>query len=653
MTRPNPMLRRRAVALAAASVCALLAATPAQAWRSTSEDGTEIDFNTTLSFGLQWRLQKPGSLAIGNDNGGKVPTGAPLGSQMNGPGNDAAANPDFNVLNGDDGNLNYRQHDLVSSALKGTHEFGMKTTTGWRALARATWVVDPAANKTRRTDLSDDAKRIAVRNATLLDAWVSKDFNWLDDRKATVRLGNQVLSWGEDIFIVGGINSINAFDLRKLHTPGTQVKEILRPAPMLSLSTGLTSTMSAEAYYQIAWNAFRFDPVGTFFSTGDVVGAGQRPAYIPTSVLGCAPACGDIGGGIQPGVNVVAFEADKKPPRGGQYGLALRVKPKGMDAEFGFYYERYHDKLPFTTLFTDPTYLKYNVASIGYYNEYGRDKDLLGASFNTKVGPVAVGGEISYRPRDSVAVDGSVPFSGAYSIFEPANVDKNGRITVRGYREERKIQAHLTGLYFTEVNSPMGALVRALGAAEGTVLAEAAVTHYPRPAAGLGALPDLPVLRQPDQDLDGLRAGVRPELPARLGQRLEPDPVDRVHPRRQGHLAQHAALCRRPQVAVHRRAVRQQQCLARAAGLHRLLRRRSDQHAARPGQRGDEPGLQLLTARSEPHVAFPFRLGGRAPGLRPPRHGVAGDGPAHGGDGAVRLAPAHVGRLRQAVAAGP
>ena len=50
---------------------------------------------------------------------------------------------------------------------------------------------------------------------------------------------------------------------------------------------------------------------------------------------------------------------------------------------------------------------------------------------------------------------------------------------MRGYVEEKKIQAHLTGLYFTEVNSPMGALVKALGAAEGTLLAEIAVTHYP------------------------------------------------------------------------------------------------------------------------------------------------------------------------------
>lgn len=475
-------MKKSAIAIA---VAAALTSLQAQAVRSVTDSGTEIDFSSTVSFGLQVRTSKRSPTTFGNDNGAAVPTGATLGSQINGPGNDGAANPDFNFLNGDDGNLNYNRGDIVSAALKGTHEFGLKTPDGWRALVRGTWVGDFKAGDTRRTPLSDEAKRIATRNVTLLDAWVSKDLKLIDERTATVRLGNQVISWGEDIFIIGGINQINAFDLRKLHTPGTQVKEILRPAPMLSINAGISDTVSAEAYYQFKWNAFRFDPVGTFFSGADVVGAGQRPAYIPTSSLsafglcGAPTPCGDNGSGIQNGINVVPFEDDKRPPSGQQFGLAMRFKPKGMDAEFALYYERYHDKLPFTTLFTDPTYSAYNVANIGYYNEYGKNKNLFGASFNTKLGPVAVGGELSYRPKDSVAIDGSVPLAGRWSIFEAANADANGRITVRGYTEEKKFQAHLTGLYFTEVNSPAGALVKALGAAEGTLLAELAVTHYP------------------------------------------------------------------------------------------------------------------------------------------------------------------------------
>jgi hypothetical protein len=458
----------------------------AHAVRTTTEGGTEIDFSSTISLGMQVRLGKPLRDTVGNDNGGNVPTSAAVGARLNGPGFEGFANPDFNFLNGDDGNLNYKRGDITSLALKGTHDFGLKTTDGWRALARGTWVGDFKAGDTRRTELSSDAKKIAVRNFTMLDAWVSKDFKVFDQRNATLRVGNQVLSWGEDIFIIGGINSINALDLRKIHTPGTQVKEILRPAPIASLNMGLTDTLSAEAYYQWKWNAFRFDPVGTFFSGADIVGAGQRPAYIPSSLLTaagvCLPPtpCGDIGAGIQPGINVVGFEADKLPPKGKQFGLSMRLKPKGADTEYALYFERYHDKLPFTTLFTDPAYLAQNALGIGYYNEYGKDKNLFGASFNTKAGPVAIGGELSYRPRDSVAIDPSIVDVGhPFTIFQPDFVPVT-RKAVRGYVEEKKFQAHLTALYFTEVNSPMGALVKALGAAEGTLLAEVAVTHYPK-----------------------------------------------------------------------------------------------------------------------------------------------------------------------------
>jgi Protein of unknown function (DUF1302) len=228
--------------------------------------------------------------------------------------------------------------------------------------------------------------------------------------------------------------------------------------------------------------------VGTFFSGADVVGAGQRPAFIPSSVLGQAPGTvGDIGSGIQERTNVVPFESDRLPPKGKQFGLSMRWKPKGADTEYALYYERYHDKLPFTTLFTDPALVTRNVATIGYYNEYGKDKNLFGASFNTKLGPVAVGGELSYRPRDSVAIDGSVPLAGPYSIFGEGFGTR--RVTVRGYTEEKKIQAHLTALYFTEVNSPMGQMVKALGAAEGTLLAEVAVTRYP--SLKIGTVPYL------------------------------------------------------------------------------------------------------------------------------------------------------------------
>jgi hypothetical protein len=489
MIKKNQSFRMRRAAAAATTLCGvagLLASGPAAAARFVTDGGMEVDFGSTISYGLQVRALNPARDNIGNDNGGNVPTSGAIGARINGDG--ATSNPDFNFLNGDDGNLNSKKGSVVSAALKGTHELGLKWGDGWKALTRASWVIDSQVDKTRALPLSSDAKDLAAHNLTLLDMWLSKDFKLIGEQPATLKFGNQVVSWGEDIFIPGGINSINALDLRKYHTPGTQLKEVFRPAPMLYLNTGLTDALNLEAYYQFDWNGFQFDPVGTYFSNADVVGKGQRAAYIPSSSLGLpAGSVGDRGALIANGTNVIPFEADKKPPNSGQFGIALRGKPKSIDAEFALYYMRYHDKLPFTALFTDPAMAAFNVANIGYRNEYGKDKDLFGASFNTKVGSVAVGGELSYRPRDSVAIDPSVPLTGAYSIFDSTTrgptktIDPaTNRTTVAGFVEEQKWQAHLTGFYFIEVSSLLGSAMKGLGAAEGYMLAEAAITHYPK-----------------------------------------------------------------------------------------------------------------------------------------------------------------------------
>ena len=54
-----------------------------------------------------------------------------------------------------------------------------------------------------------------------------------------MRAGNQVISWGESLFLPGGLNSTNAIDIMRLSQPGTQLKEVFLPAPMISFASGL------------------------------------------------------------------------------------------------------------------------------------------------------------------------------------------------------------------------------------------------------------------------------------------------------------------------------------------------------------------------------------------------------------------------------
>jgi hypothetical protein len=456
---------------------------------SFETDDVKGSFDSTISFGMQWRMSGTSCSIIGNDNGGCVPTTGTLGEVVNGPGFGFTSDPDFNYLQADNGNLNFKKNQLVSAALKGNHELLLKFKQGWSALGRFTWLYDPAADNTERTPLTSDAKDIAVHNITLLDAWVAKDFE-VAGRPAKVKIGNQVLSWGEDIFIYGGINVINAIDLTRVHKPGVQLKEVFRPAPIASFNIGATNNLSVEGFWQMRWNGFRFDPVGTYFSTGDVVGNGQQPAFVPSSVL-CEPpgTVGDIGtisnGAIIPAGErftyqdllaagtVIPVIPTQSPPNTNQFGFAVRYKPDNANAEWGFYYLHYNDKLPFVGFVNDPITITENPFGLGYVLQYPASRNLFGVSVNGNIGDWAVGAELSYRPKDGVAIDPTVPLSGPYSALY------SGPGTYPGYVNFKKWQAHLTAIYLLGPSGDLGWLLRGLNAAEGTLLLEIATAYYP------------------------------------------------------------------------------------------------------------------------------------------------------------------------------
>lgn len=470
---------QRLVGAVALGSIGLLAAQPAAAFKFEGES-VSGSFDSTISVGVQGRLSSTSCHIIGNDNGGCTPDVGKLGVVVNGPGFGGTSPPNFNYLQSDDGNLNFKKGDITSFALKGTHELFLKMPAGVTTLLRGTWTKDFKADDTRSTELSGDAKSLAVHNFTWLDAWVAKEFH-IGDRPAKIKVGNQVISWGEDIFIPGGVNITNAIDFRKFHTPGTQLKEVFRPAPIASINLGLTDNVSLEAYYQWKWNSFQFDPVGTYFSGADIIGKGAGPGYF-TNALFPGP-CGDRNT-INPATGRKFTNAElianlcyvprgetNKPRDSGQFGFAARFKPDSIKAEFGAYAIRYHDKIPFVGFVQDFNPL--NIAGVRYFEDYGEKRNVFGLSMNTNVGPVAVGAEISYRPKDSVGIDPTVPLAGKYSIFA------NPGVPIRGFVTERKWQAHLTGFYLIAPSSPLGSLMTGLGAAEGFILAEGAVTRYP------------------------------------------------------------------------------------------------------------------------------------------------------------------------------
>ncbi|MFZ1606460.1 MAG: DUF1302 family protein, partial [Rhodoferax sp.] len=272
----------------------------------------------------------------------------------------------------------------------------------------------------------------------LLDLWVSKGLQ-VGEQQARVRVGNQVISWGESLFLPGGINSTNAMDIMRLSQPGTQLKEVFLPAPMISVASGLGKGLNAEAYVQTNWNASYFPPTGSYWSMVNGLGKGH---------------------------DTYGLAEDKAPDRG-QWGAALRYQPEGTQLNMGFYAMNFHDKTPQFSVNIKDT------GAVGW--TYAENRELYGVSASFPVGDWAVGTELSYRPRDAVSLN--VNASGCSS--------QNGNCWV----DEKRYQWHLTGILSLTPSGTGSGLLKMLGADTATLLAEAVVIHYPGLQASYGGDP--------------------------------------------------------------------------------------------------------------------------------------------------------------------
>ncbi|MFU2669069.1 DUF1302 domain-containing protein [Pseudomonas aeruginosa] len=393
-------------------------------------------FDSTIAVGMGVRTQSPGCDLI---NAGATGHNPPSG----------CLDPSTSGL-GDQGNMNYGKGDLFTNYIKGVHELVLKLPEDFTFMARGSWKRDFAATDTTGAlgaetqfwqgmgadigsdGLTDDARDELKFKARLLDLWVSKSFD-VADHRVRARLGNQVINWGESLFAIGGINATNAYDFQALSSPGVQLKEAVLPAPMLSVATGLGHGVNVEAYYQFGWNKSELPPVGSYWSTYNVIGEGME-----------------------------AYGYDDKDARdSGQWGLSVRWQPEDSDVNYGFYVMRYHDKLP---------QARYDQATFAPTWIYPEDRMLYGISANLPVGDWAVGTELSYRPKEAVPLN---PLPGL--AFGPAPCSGRGG---ECWKDTKKFQWHLTGLYsLTNANSPD--FLDFTGASTGTFLSELVLVKYP------------------------------------------------------------------------------------------------------------------------------------------------------------------------------
>lgn len=455
---------KRVIGVALGGITAMGAVQAAEQGGAGGDWSTNTASNVTVGFAM--RTKSPSCTLTGDPNANSC---------------GASANT-AQWANGDDGNLNYKKNQFYTGYASLTSELlATNPSSGLKFMARGTALYDFLADNTRRTPLSQAAKNQAVQPVRLLDFWGEKDFS-IGNQPAFIRVGNQVINWGESYFASGGINATNSLDWQMLLTPGTQLKQALIPAPMINFNTSINERSTFQAYYQLDWNGNRYPAVGTFWSASDAFGKGAVPASFnganfnvagqdAASLAGAAAksragykqANEDLVNGVYFPAGLGFQSYTVNPKNNNQLGARVTYKPESINASLGFYYERYTDKAPVVSYMPDGS-LRWS---------YLKDRELFGASANFPIGDWAVGTELSYRPRDAVAT------TGCYNVGGPSDSNTNGAFGIQcdAWKDMKKYQFILNGqLYMSQSSHPW---LKTINADLGAFTAELAVIRYP------------------------------------------------------------------------------------------------------------------------------------------------------------------------------
>lgn len=471
-------------------------------------DDLSVRLDSSITMSTSLRVQSRDCKQIATVNGGCNPDGS-QGTQAR-------------LLNSDDGNLNYGKGQFFSVLAQATHDVQLD----WRefgAFVRFSYFADALQAQAGNTDRTDLTKEARFRDSLLQSGVVGAHFYFLDayayatfeawDRLFDVRVGNQVLNWGESVFTQGGVNTISTLDVTKIRLAGSELRDALLPAPIFRVSTTLFDELSLEAYYQMVWRKTLIDPVGTFFSTNDLVSRGARAQYTGglEATLGLG-SCGDEGtsffdrstalGGCPDGGPALAtfpygfpLLRRKDAHDQGQFGAALRWYLDEIQTEFALYYIRLHDKFPtlsyrgtaldLATCNAPPVGVPKPGCDAGYIVEYKNNIDLYGFSLNTVIWDIAWGFELSYRRNQPTPLN-----TGAQvQDFVTGLLGDPG--TARQVDGQRRVDRLVVIGNMLWVIGPgdglAGWFVRLVRASEMNFIAEGSLTHYPQLEGGRSA----------------------------------------------------------------------------------------------------------------------------------------------------------------------
>ncbi len=378
-----------------------------QALEYQVNDDLKVDFDTTMTYGRMWRVEQRSRDILDYPEAYKT-YGYSI-DQIN-------QKELIQRANSDDGSRNFDKGDVVSSrfAVVSDLDVSYKNVglflrpqifydevpygeTNWNDKYIDPAFTDPAAGPgmgwnnayssgaiERTSHFTDDYKDTLGYKARFLDAYVYGSFD-IGGRNLELRIGRQVISWGEALMLQGGIAfAQNRNDASAATAPGVELKEIFLPTGAVYGQMNIDEENTVEAYWQYEWLPSTLFPTGSYFSMQD---------FIDGDTFVTAPY-----------TTTYMLRKDFDPGDNNQWGFAFRhLLAEGT--EMALYIVNYTDKYPMfwaqnvsaTEGGLDPLAPAADGLGGGYAINYFDKIRLYGLTLNTVVNGVQVGVEYAYR----------------------------------------------------------------------------------------------------------------------------------------------------------------------------------------------------------------------------------------------------------------
>lgn len=391
-----------------AMIAAIVAAFSSQTFGMEFEigDGWKGNWISSISLGSSWRMQHANPTLYGQANG-------QLLGLTNGTGNNTT----------DEGELNYQRGDQFSTPLKFFTEVEIKKGDAGMLLRGKAWYDYTLIHQNVRfgnqpngwngysvatntlgspRPLSDAGfdKLLRFQGIELLDAYVYNKFE-VGGKPLQVRLGNEVLNWGESLFIQG-VNQINPIDVPSYRKPGAELKEVFMPVPMVSASQSLGEYGTLEGFYQFHFKATPIEAgCGNYWSVA-IGNISPNPAACNSGTV----LAGSNPYGVYSGLSIPTLQG-RYPKNRGDLGLAYHINVRPLDTELGLYAMKIDARIPTLSAHFGNYSNLGTISPVAASWDYVSDMKVIGMSAATNLHGWSIAGELSRTIDFPAQIDGN------------------------------------------------------------------------------------------------------------------------------------------------------------------------------------------------------------------------------------------------------